>query len=107
MGMIGALAYAGQVFGSLVVIKYYVIPYLCVNFWLVLITYLQHTDPKLPHYRENIWNFQHGAALTVDRAYGTIINYFHYHTSDTYVAHYFFYTVLKRLLSTSIKLLRI
>ncbi|CEP13793.1 hypothetical protein [Parasitella parasitica] len=92
-GMIGLLAYCGQVFGSLAVIKYYVIPYLNVNFWLVLITYLQHTDPKLPHYRDNVWNFQRGAALTVDRSYGFLLNYFHHHISDTHVAHHFFSTM--------------
>jgi hypothetical protein len=27
----------------------YFVPYLWVNHWLVFITYLQHTDPKLPH----------------------------------------------------------
>ncbi|CAO3591527.1 unnamed protein product [Absidia cylindrospora] len=89
----GLLTYGGQVFGSLAMIKYYVIPYLFVNFWLVLITYLQHTDPTLPHYRENVWNFQRGAALTVDRSYGAILDYFHHHISDTHVAHHFFSTM--------------
>lgn len=93
VAMCGFLGYCGQIFGSLAVIKYYVIPYLNVNFWLVLITYLQHTDPKLPHYRENVWNFQRGAALTVDRSYGFLLNYFHHHISDTHVAHHFFSTM--------------
>lgn len=92
-GMIGFLAYCGQIFGSLNMIKFYVIPYLNVNFWLVLITYLQHTHPELPHYRENVWNFQRGAALTIDRSYGFILNYFHHHISDTHVAHHFFSTM--------------
>ncbi|KAI8333375.1 delta-12-fatty acid desaturase [Chlamydoabsidia padenii] len=93
LATIGGLIYAGQVFGSLAMIKFYVIPYLFVNFWLVLITFLQHTDPALPHYRENVWNFQRGAALTVDRSYGAILNYFHHHISDTHVAHHFFSTM--------------
>ncbi|CEG69824.1 Putative Delta-12-fatty acid desaturase [Rhizopus microsporus] len=93
LSMVGFLGYCGQIFGSLNVIKYYVIPYLFVNFWLVLITYLQHTDPRLPHYRENVWNFQRGAALTVDRSFGAIIDYFHHHIADTHVAHHFFSTM--------------
>ncbi|KAI7888705.1 delta-12 fatty acid desaturase [Mucor mucedo] len=93
LGMMGVLGYCGQLYGSLAVIKYYVIPYLNVNAWLVLITYLQHTDPKLPHYRDNVWNFQRGAALTVDRSYGFILDYFHHHISDTHVAHHFFSTM--------------
>jgi omega-6 fatty acid desaturase (delta-12 desaturase) len=32
-----------------------------------MITYLHHTDPDLPHYRGKAWNFQRGAAATVDR----------------------------------------
>ncbi|GAA95111.1 uncharacterized protein L969DRAFT_95919 [Mixia osmundae IAM 14324] len=49
------------------VVRYYLIPYLWVNHWLVLITYLQHTDPTLPHYREGAFNFQRGALCTMDR----------------------------------------
>lgn len=90
--MISILVYAGQVFGTVAVIKFYLIPYLFVNFWLVLITYLQHTDPALPHYREGVWNFQRGAALTVDRSFG-ILDYFHHHIADTHVAHHFFSTM--------------
>nr|ALA48975.1 delta-12 fatty acid desaturase 2 [Umbelopsis isabellina] len=96
LGIVGALAgifYATQVLGPITVLKYYFIPYLGVNFWLVLITYLQHTDPKLPHYREGIWNFQRGAALTVDRDYGFLINHLHHHIADTHVAHHFFSTM--------------
>ncbi len=32
-----------------------------------MITYLHHTDPILPHYRKNKWNYPRGAAATVDR----------------------------------------
>lgn len=34
---------------------------------VIMITYLHHTDPILPHYRGKEWNFQRGAAATVDR----------------------------------------
>jgi fatty acid desaturase len=34
-----------------------------------MITYLHHTDPTLPHYRGKEWNFQRGAAATVDRPF--------------------------------------
>lgn len=32
-----------------------------------MITYLQHTDPSLPHYNAGMWNFQRGALCTMDR----------------------------------------
>jgi omega-6 fatty acid desaturase (delta-12 desaturase) len=38
-----------------------------VNHWLVLITFLQHTDPLLPHYRAPEFTFPRGALATLDR----------------------------------------
>ena len=67
-----ALALASKKWGFLTVLCYYVLPYFWVNHWLVLVTYLQHTDPALPHYRAGAWNFQRGAAATIDRDFGFI-----------------------------------
>ena len=50
------------------VISYFGFP--CANKLLdtvIMITYLHHTAPDLPHYRGKEWNFQRGAAATVDR----------------------------------------
>ena len=63
---------ASRVWGLGSVVCFYVLPYFWVNHWLVLITYLQHTDPALPHYRAGAWNFQRGAAATMDRDFGFI-----------------------------------
>jgi omega-6 fatty acid desaturase (delta-12 desaturase) len=52
-----------------------ILPYFWVNHWLVLITYIQHTDPALPHYRKGEWNFQRGAAATMDCEFGFIGQY--------------------------------
>ncbi|TEB39934.1 delta-12 fatty acid desaturase protein [Coprinellus micaceus] len=54
-------------FGFLTVFKTYLVPYLWVNHWLVLITFLQHTDPLLPHYRAAEFTFPRGALATLDR----------------------------------------
>ena len=54
-------------FGFLTVFKTYLVPYLWVNHWLVLITFLQHTDPILPHYRAAEFTFPRGALATLDR----------------------------------------
>jgi omega-6 fatty acid desaturase (delta-12 desaturase) len=54
---------------------------------------LQHTDPTLPHYSAKVWNFQRGAALTIDRPYGFGIDYFQHHIADSHVAHHFFSTM--------------
>ncbi|KAJ7573702.1 delta-12 fatty acid desaturase protein [Mycena floridula] len=53
--------------GALEVFRTYLVPYLWVNHWLVLITFLQHTDPLLPHYRAPEHTFPRGALATMDR----------------------------------------
>ncbi|KAG9286487.1 hypothetical protein G9A89_014653 [Geosiphon pyriformis] len=87
--MLGVLAYFSYTFSFLHVVKYYLIPYLVVNHWLVMITFLQHTDARLPHYRDGQWDFVRGAASTVDRHYGFLDNIFH-KISSTHVAHHYF-----------------
>jgi len=55
------------VYGFATVFRLYLVPYLWVNHWLVLITFLQHTDPLLPHYRAPEFTFPRGALATVNR----------------------------------------
>ena len=81
-----ALCYSVGKFGFLDVFKTYLAPYLWfvlpdfsilpplthlfvdrVNHWIVLITFLQHTDPLLPHYRSGEFTFPRGALATYDR----------------------------------------
>lgn len=69
--------------------RVYVIPYLIVNFWLVMITWLQHTHPSLPHYNTQEWEWLRGALCTVDRSYGFLDHVFH-HIADTHVVHHLF-----------------
>lgn len=83
------LTYFSMSYSFVSMLKYYFGAYLWVNFWLVLITYLQHTDKRVPHYRGEEWNFIRGALCTVDRDYG-IFNIVHHHIGDTHVAHHLF-----------------
>jgi len=62
-----ALYYSINRFGFFEVFRTYLVPYLWVNHWLVLITFLQHTDPLLPHYRPGEFTFPRGALATYDR----------------------------------------
>jgi omega-6 fatty acid desaturase / acyl-lipid omega-6 desaturase (Delta-12 desaturase) len=63
-------AVAGSIyyFGFATVFRLYLVPYLWVNHWLVLITFLQHTDPLLPHYKASVFTFPRGALSTLDRS---------------------------------------
>ncbi|KAF8272230.1 fatty acid desaturase-domain-containing protein [Lactarius quietus] len=64
---IGALAAWTYHSGFSQVARLYLVPYLWVNHWLVMITFLQHTDPLLPHYRSEEFTFPRGALATLDR----------------------------------------
>lgn len=87
-----ALAYAVYASSLSAVLCYYFVPYLIVNFFLVTITYLQHTHRDIPHYRGDEWTFLRGALATIDRDYG-IFNYLHHHIADTHIAHHLFSTM--------------
>ncbi|KAG0298395.1 linoleoyl-CoA desaturase activity oriteub [Dissophora globulifera] len=88
--MASILVYLSILFSPLTVFMYYGIPYLGVNAWIVCITYLQHTDPVVPHFRDNVWNFQRGAACTVDRSFGKIVDHLHHHIGDSHQCHHMF-----------------
>ncbi|KAL2643520.1 hypothetical protein R1flu_011107 [Riccia fluitans] len=82
----------GATFGFLWLLKVYGVPLFIVNGFLVLITYLQHTHPSLPHYTGEEWDWLRGALSTVDRDYG-ILNHIFHHITDTHVAHHIFSTM--------------
>jgi len=71
------------------VFKYYFVPYLWTNHWLVMITYLQHTDARLPHYQASVWNFPRGALCTIDREWlGFVGPWFFHGIAETHVLHH-------------------
>lgn len=78
-----------QKWGFLSVFCYYFVPYFWVNHWLVFITYLQHSDPTLPHYDHEEWNFAKGAAATIDRQFGFIGPFVFHDIIETHVLHHF------------------
>ena len=55
------------IYGFKTVFMCYGVPWVLVHHWIVMITYLHHTDPILPHFRGGTWNFQRGASATIDR----------------------------------------
>lgn len=67
---------------------FYWMPYLVVNGWLVLYTWLQHTDPSVPHFGDDIHTFNIGAISTIDRPYPWLIDTLHHHIGSTHVAHH-------------------
>ncbi|KAJ7595190.1 fatty acid desaturase-domain-containing protein [Mycena floridula] len=89
--MVWGVTYASNLYGAWEVVKYYGIPWLCVSHWFIMITYLHHTDPIMPHYRGKEWNFQRGAAATVDRpVLGWQGRFFLHDVAHFHVIHHFF-----------------
>jgi omega-6 fatty acid desaturase (delta-12 desaturase) len=82
-----------QKFGWNNMAVWYFLPYLWVNHWLVAITFLQHTDPSLPHYQPDEWNFVRGAAATIDREFGFIGRHLLHGIIETHVLHHYVSTI--------------
>ena len=86
LGVLGWWAFAA---GSIVpVLALYVGPYLVVNFWLVLYTWLHHTDVEVPHFASDEWSWVRGAFLSIDRPYGPVLDFLHHRIGSTHVAHH-------------------
>ncbi|GET92084.1 fatty acid desaturase, putative [Leishmania tarentolae] len=93
IGIFAALSVLGLCsyqYGAYNVFCWYVVPYMWVNFWLLYITYLQHTDIRLPHYSHEHWTFVRGAVAAVDRDYGFLLNHWLHHINDSHVVHHLF-----------------
>lgn len=93
MAAFSILCYAIYAQGFRNVAFYYLIPYMITNYHLVLITYMQHTDVYMPHFRADEWDFLRGALCTVDRSFGPLLDYTFHHITDTHVCHHIFSTM--------------
>ena len=59
----------------------------------VAITFLQHSDPSLPHYDNSAWNYTRGAAATIDREFGFIGRTMLHGIIETHVLHHYVSTI--------------
>jgi len=85
------LTHLARQYGWLAVLTYYGVPYLLTNHWIVMFTYLHHSDPTIVHYYASEWTFARGAAATVDRPLlGWMGRFFLHNISHDHVAHHFF-----------------
>ena len=66
----------------------YLGPLLVVNCWLVLYTWLHHTDSDVPHLSNSEFSYMRGAFLSIDRPYGKVINFLHHHIGSSHVVHH-------------------
>ncbi|KAH9867660.1 Oleate hydroxylase fah12 [Plenodomus lingam] len=91
--VIAGLTWVYKNYGFNNLLVWYIIPYLWVNHWLVAITFLQHTDPSLPHYDAETWTYTRGAAATIDREFGFIGRTLLHGIVETHVLHHYISTI--------------
>lgn len=79
-------------FGLWVMMRVYVLPISVVFFFLTSLTFLQHTDEKLPFWRDGDgWTWIKGAAMgTIDRSMGEWMDRRLHYITSTHVCHHMF-----------------
>ena len=75
-------------YGIFPIIGMYIGPLLVVNCWLVIYTWLHHTDSDVPHLSNSEFSFMRGAFLSIDRPYGKILNTLHHNIGSSHVVHH-------------------
>ena len=86
--VVALLAVLSLQFGVARVLSVYGLPYVVINAWLVIYTWLQHTDVAIPHFSTAEWSWAKGAFQTVDRPYGPLLNLLHHGIGSTHVCHH-------------------
>ena len=81
--MLGVLGLVASKIGGARLAMLYGAPYLFTNAWLVLYTWLQHTDVDVPHLTNDEFSYMRGAFLTVDRPYGRVFDWLHHKSKSS------------------------
>lgn len=89
LGLVISLYQWYKHYGAFNMMVNWFVPWLWVNHWLVFITFMQHTDPSMPHYTDKEWTFARGAAATIDRDYGFIGQHIFHDLIETHVLHHY------------------
>ncbi len=82
------LIYLVSKYGFFPIIGLYLGPLLIINCWLVIYTWLHHTDTDVPHLSDTEFSFMRGAFLSIDRPYGKILNFLHHNIGSSHVVHH-------------------
>ncbi len=86
--VLGGLFIWGIKCGIASVMTMYIAPLLVVNAWLVIYTWLHHTDTDVPHLPASDFSFMRGAFLSIDRPYGKLLDFLHHRIGSTHVIHH-------------------
>lgn len=86
--MASFLLACGLNFGFRNLMTYYGIPFFIYCTWLLVVTFLHHTEPGTKWYNTKSWNYVRGNLESIDRVYG-VLEHFH-HDIGTHVVHHLF-----------------
>ncbi len=75
-------------FGLFSMLSLYFGPLIVVNIWLVIYTWLHHTDSDVPHLGASQFSYMRGAFLSIDRPYGKILDFLHHSIGSTHAIHH-------------------
>ncbi|KAL0570122.1 hypothetical protein V5O48_011838 [Marasmius crinis-equi] len=88
---LAALCWWTSIAGLGQLIRLYLVPWMLTNHWIIMLTYLHHSDPTIPYYRQKEWSFLRGALATVDRPLlGWIGRVFFHNVSHNHISHHIF-----------------
>ncbi|GJU54231.1 delta(12) fatty acid desaturase-like protein [Tanacetum coccineum] len=71
----------------------YGMPLLVMGGFFIILTYLNHTHPSIAHYDSTEWDWIRGALSTIDRDYGTLMNWAFHDANPNHVIHHLFPTI--------------
>ncbi|CAF0898882.1 unnamed protein product [Didymodactylos carnosus] len=77
-----------QSYGYFALISYHLIPTFIFACYIVIITFLQHTEVDVPWYSGDEWNYVRGQLSTIDRNYGHVHSIIH--SAGTHQIHHLF-----------------
>lgn len=73
-------------FGFMNLMTYYGVPFFIYTSWLLIVTFLHHTEPGTKWYNTKNWNYVRGNLESIDRVYG-LLEHLH-HDIGTHVVHH-------------------
>jgi len=83
------LCIVGYLKGLTFLVYFYILPYLVFSMWISFVTYMQHTDLRIPWYPTANWSSLKGAFSSIDRNYG-FFDAIQHNTGNYHVIHHLF-----------------
>jgi len=89
LGLMITLSYKFYIaYGFCALLVYYLVPVFIMGTYIVVVTFLHHTEVNIPWYADEKWDFVKGQLSTIDRNYGIVHHVIH--SIGTHQMHHMF-----------------